>query len=269
MPRRSYLHRIAEPLRSGEPVLFAVPRPLPTEARAPVEAPTISQDAAEPTRAPTLHRRAATRGTIPATPDLSAAAVGAPVAAAPCTLALGNTAAPAGIARAPTSSAALPSRTVATIDDPGAISRASALPPMLGEPQMRPAAVAPSARAAARILASPTAPLGRAAEPRHVSSSQRPAPFAPDLTAPDVTMVDLAASSLSRPVSIAPAIARPPSTPASGAAPAPRIHIGTVEVRTTTPPAAPPAPRAAPEAPQRDTAPIARGYAWRFGLLQG
>jgi hypothetical protein len=47
--------------------------------------------------------------------------------------------------------------------------------------------------------------------------------------------------------------------------PAPRIHIGVIEVRTTpSPPAAPAAPRALVAPP----APISRGYGWRFGLIQ-
>jgi hypothetical protein len=61
----------------------------------------------------------------------------------------------------------------------------------------------------------------------------------------------------------------PAALPASDSAPAPRIHIGTVEVRSTAPP-----PMRAPQpasgaAPRPDAAPIARGYAWRFGLVQG
>jgi hypothetical protein len=51
---------------------------------------------------------------------------------------------------------------------------------------------------------------------------------------------------------------------------APRIHIGTVEVRSSAPPPAPvQTPAAAHTAPRTDAAPISRAYAWRFGLVQG
>jgi len=60
-----------------------------------------------------------------------------------------------------------------------------------------------------------------------------------------------------------------PTTPRNDAAPAPRVHIGTVEVRSAAPMLPPRATQRAAAAPRTDAAPIARGYAWRFGLVQG
>jgi len=57
MARRSYLQRIAEPLRSGDPVMFAVPRPPPGEARAAAGMPSPAPQAPA-TRWQTLARRA-------------------------------------------------------------------------------------------------------------------------------------------------------------------------------------------------------------------
>jgi hypothetical protein len=67
-----------------------------------------------------------------------------------------------------------------------------------------------------------------------------------------------------------PALRSPGATPPgdTGGPPPPRIHIGTVEVRAAPPPV--PVPQAAPRAASRpEAAPISRGYAWRFGLVQG
>jgi hypothetical protein len=74
------------------------------------------------------------------------------------------------------------------------------------------------------------------------------------------------------PERVAPPALRLPSagTTGDGVEPAPRIHIGTVEVRAAPPPAPAPVPQAAPRAaPRGETTPISRGYAWRFGLVQG
>lgn len=59
-------------------------------------------------------------------------------------------------------------------------------------------------------------------------------------------------------------VVRPPSANSSIAAP--RIHIGTVEVRSHTP--TPAARAVTPGARRADAAPISRGYAWHFGLIQ-
>jgi hypothetical protein len=61
----------------------------------------------------------------------------------------------------------------------------------------------------------------------------------------------------------APAVAADP-------APAPRLYIGTIEVRATAPApvvATQPAVHVAP--PRTDGGPLSRGYVWRFGLAQG
>jgi hypothetical protein len=64
-----------------------------------------------------------------------------------------------------------------------------------------------------------------------------------------------------------PAVGQRPLGSPPPAAAAPRIHIGTVEVRSTAP--APTPTPAHTAAPRSDAAPIARAYAWRFGLVQG
>jgi hypothetical protein len=72
------------------------------------------------------------------------------------------------------------------------------------------------------------------------------------------------------PLETAPTAKRDPITEAATALS--RIHIGTIEVRTTPPPppAAPPVPAPAASAPRAATAGrIGQAYAWRFGLAQG
>ena len=194
--RRSYLQRIAEPLRPGDPVLFAVPRPPPGEARAAVEMPPTPRPAAA-LHAPAHSPRAEAR-LAPATSPNAAHKPAPAEAAAESTL-------------APTENAAA----------------SGELPP---------------ASSSAR-------------------TSLQPAP-APREPAPDMI-------ARARLVTIEPEAPGEPllSTSSSGSAPAPRIHIGTVEVRSAAPPA--PARPAARVLPRTDAAPISRGYAWRFGLVQG
>ena len=275
MSRQSYLQRIAEPLRAGDPVLFAVPRPLPTDARAPIEAPATRLDAAEPGRATTLRRRAASNAATRAAPDTSAVGIGAQTTAPAIADTTASTPAPTVIAPPP-------SHGIAATDDDAA-RRAPALRPALTETQLRPATPAPNEPAIARTLTSTAgAPPDRASTPRHSASTWTAAPSAsdsaaPDLAPPDMTVADIVAPA-ARPEAAAiaaqppPAAISPPTpmaTPATGATLAPRIHIGTVEVRAAPPPAAASSPRAAPAAPRGAAAPIARGYAWRFGLPQG
>jgi hypothetical protein len=271
------LQRIAEPLRAGDPVLFAVPRPLPAEARAPVEAPATSPDAAEPTRAATLRRRPASNAATRTAPNVSAAEVS--------TTATANPPAPADTAAvAPAAIAPPPSRSVVATDDEGIAGRPPAVPP--AEPRLRFAARAPNERATARPPASTAgSPADRAAAPHRLTSMWTATPSAPDVMSSDFPASETTAPDIiapaARPVSAGIAAEPPPAsispptpmaTPVIGAAPAPRIHIGTVEVRTAPSPAAPVAAspaRGAAAAPRGGTAPIARGYAWRFGLVQG
>jgi len=80
--------------------------------------------------------------------------------------------------------------------------------------------------------------------------------------------IDDAPVARAEPVTPARGLAAPDLAPASG----PRIHIGTVEVRTVSAPAPqpapPPAPRSAPAA-ANGAARLASGYGWHFGLFQG
>jgi hypothetical protein len=255
MSRRSYLQRIAEPLRPGDPVLFAVPQPSPAEARPTAEMPT-SHPAA------TLRR---------ATTD---------VASTTAAKAPGTGVAPA----APPAAGAAPPRGVIARDQRLAtapFAASSAPSPPLAAKRATPLSAydAPAPRTAMEEHPDPTA--GEAA----VESSFAPSPIPPGrVSAPHAMALDPVRSE--PPISVAPVpraipnasapepLHRPPYAPlassADRAAPAPRVHIGTVEVRSSAPTPAPaPAPPAAPAAPHRAATPIARGYAWRFGLIQG
>ncbi len=187
MARRSYLQRIAEPLRSGDPVMFAVPRPPPGEARAAAGMPSPAPQAPA-TRWQTLARRAP--AVTAASPDEAATRLFVPEPTA----------------RAADGVAAPPSPLSAS--------------PLPGSPVRSATAFAPETVA----IAPP--PAGEAPPP----------PI-----------------SMSGNASVAP----------------PRIHIGTVEVRSAAPAPPPPAAATAPVARRADVATIARGYAWRFGLIQG
>ena len=92
--RRSYLQRIAEPLRPGDPVLFAVPRPPPGEARAAVEMPPTPRPAAA-LHAPAHSHRAVAR-LAPATSPNAAHKPAPAEAAAESTLAPTENAAASG-----------------------------------------------------------------------------------------------------------------------------------------------------------------------------
>jgi hypothetical protein len=95
-------------------------------------------------------------------------------------------------------------------------------------------------------------------------------------TPPDSTPVARAAERAPTTVAQAAQRANPPQiagegvssrqAPDGSSAASPRIHIGAVEVRSAAPAPAPPAVRTARRA---DAMPISRGYAWRFGLVQG
>jgi hypothetical protein len=208
MARRSYLQRIAQPLRAGDPVLFALPRASSAESRPAVEVPAP--------RAPAPDK--------PLPPDRRAA---------PRT------------ARAP--DAAPPNETLGPLDAPAEmiVEAAAPTPPQhtgLSDAPPPPSLIAPAPSAPIPAQRDADPPLATVAHTPH-----RP-------TAPRI---------LEAPVSVV----HPPSS--DGTVAAPRIHIGTVEVRSHTQPPAPVARPPAPAARRADTPPISRGYAWHFGLIQG
>jgi hypothetical protein len=200
MARQSYLQRIAEPLRPRDPVLFAMPRPPQSEARAAAEVPV-----AKPA-APASSRRASSRVVPNPAP------------------------APPNAARTPA---------------PEPVEAATETP-------------APTERTAAGVFIPPASMSARTA--------LDPAPAPREIG----SMRDMIAAAMGVTIGPEPPGGPPPSPlsmPSAGSAPAPRIHIGTVEVRSAAPPPAPTPPTAA--APRMDATPISRGYAWRFGLIQG
>jgi ribonuclease E len=256
MARRSYLQRIAEPLRAGDPALFALPHPSPGERRPAAELPT-SRPAAPPP-APALHRGAAVAADVDAvvapTADRAAPSPDAIVSAHPI--------APAA-PRAGSAPAWPAARPLEAVGKREAL-RAARAQPRAPEPSP---ALAP---AAALATASPE----RALEGRTAATAASPGSVAVPAR-PAATMPASAETSAPRTISVArdpevfPGI-RPPAPTAMPQSdpPPPRIHIGIVEVRSAAPPPAR-APQPAAAAPRADAAPIARGYAWRFGLLQG
>jgi hypothetical protein len=208
MARRSYLQRIAQPLRAGDPVLFALPRAPSTESRAAVEAPAP--------RAPAPAKRL---------PPESRAAPRA--------------------ARA--SDAAPPDETLRPLDAPTETTVEAAAPTPRQHTGLSDAPPPPSLIAPA--LSAPTA-AQRDADPPLATVAHTPhRPTAPRILEAQVSVV------------------HPPSS--DGTVAPPRIHIGTVEVRSHTQPPPPVARPPAPAARRADTPPISRGYAWHFGLIQG
>jgi actin cytoskeleton-regulatory complex protein PAN1 len=260
MARPTYLQRIAEPLRPGEPVLFAVPRPAPDEARPAAETPSVGPSA--PLRRSAAAPRAAATQTDAASPRRQAGAV--------ATLADGELtpARPAGSAARPavdrdeTRARRLPA--------PGSVAATA------GE------AIAPEPRSMARPPLASTSGVLRDASLRAAPQHEEVL----DGTKEDLSLrsrhrrrlegrtesiqaAGIPAAAVEHPPSLAPSppgsTAPPPSPSPSTAPPSPRLHIGTIEVRS----AAPPPPPVARAAPQPGAAALSRGYGWRFGLVQG
>jgi len=272
MAHRSYFQRIAEPVRLGDPLLFAMPRAAPDEARPPAVPPaaatTVTPSAASVLRraparaAPPLAPAAlpatpsvvpATPSTVPAIPSAQVPAIATPANAAPRGLASAvppPAAAPAVPAPPPGPlSAAEPGRRSASVPaadvpaSPGARREETAATDFVGPPSFATGLAAPAPAAA------------------ELPSVFRPAPRTAQSTSDGVPGARSGARH-AEPVIRPPAsLAAPPSSSSAGVVP-PRIHIGTVEVRS----AAPVLPHAAPGSA---AAPISRGYAWRFGLVQG
>lgn len=254
MARRTYLQRVAEPLRAGDPVLFAVPHAPPDEAR-PAANPIITP-ASPRAAALSVSRRA--EASLPITQPQAPSAQGQPrLDAAP----------PAVSPEIAASGVQAPSeRRSEDGQDPP-------LPVRLQPP-------APTDRTRVDIVDAmrlPGEPLPSVATPDFISTpdsgaveaaarSQAAASPAPRMRSPEPAAQPQAR--LDDPVH--PAQPGPATTAARDPAPAPRLHIGTIEVRASAPQAPPmpqPAVRAAPS--RQDAAPLSRAYGWRFGLVQG
>lgn len=231
MAGRSYLARIAQPVRPGDPLVWSIPRPLAEETRPP-----------------------APRGAV------ASAEGGGPVRRA------------TALARAGKESGS-----------PPAAIRFSSLPPEGKAPVEpgSPAAEGPSPERPERM-----APIPRSALASEPPPSAFSAPDGPKRSSiPDLTRA--AAAPVARDAPSQPSIVSPPKAPAfaeegvqahrprARAAPppgepaAPRLHIGTIEIRAPAP-APPPIVRPAPASPARSpAAPIPRAAPWRYGLVQG
>lgn len=257
---RTYLQRIAQPLRPGDPVLFAMPQVAPDDARPPATAPVVS---AVPVPGPVL-RRTPSRVASPApmqAPSPRSAVSPVPAAATippPALSAPGREIAAASPVPAPVVAGELPLITGAA--SPPTQAPLAATPAQIDVPTASPLevgmteAVAPTAPTqTAQTSEPPSAPVAAATIDALPARATHDAVPLPDRVA-------------------LPALRLPGAAPPvdTGAPPPPRIHIGTVEVRAAPPPPPVPVPQAAPRAASRpDGAPISRGYAWRFGLVQG
>ena len=256
---RTYLQRIAQPLRPGDPVLFAMPQVAPDDARPPAMPPVAS---AAPASGPVLRR---TPSRIASPPPMQAPLPRSAVSPAP---AEATTPPPMMSAHGPEIAAASPA--------PG--------PVVAGESSLITGAPLPAIQA--RFGAAPPSVDLPRASPLEVRTTEAVAPIAPTPTVAtrESTSASVAAKAIDPPAAraaldVVPTpdrVARPPlrlpgaTPPADAGGPPPRIHIGTVEVRAAPPPVPVPVPQAAPRAESRpDAAPISRGYAWRFGLVQG
>jgi len=299
MARRSYLERIAEPLPPGEPVLFAVPRPAVDEAR-PAAAPRAqtAPAPAAPAATPSL-RRAAAGNALAAVPGSLTAAAAAPAAPA-ATPSLRRVAASNALVAVPGSLTAAPplaaTRSSSAPASPVFESAPIAPPPVADAPAMRAEPpdfseptqpsnraleIGPPLDAVSRVVADPP-PFSFRAEPspQVLPPAAKPASASskPTLTAaaavPIVRAADPIPSQLPPAAVLSLNISQAESPNSSGAAP-PRIHIGTIEVRTSPPPAPVPPPSPTPLQPASHAPPggaaaqFSRAYSWRFGLIQG
>lgn len=280
MAGRSYLERVAQPLSPGEPVLFPTPCATGDEARGEAERRATRTPPPRIGRAPTAVQR---RAAVPATtPSEAANEAPAPPADAPSNVTgppapaaaspifpIGGAvgAAFAALERASLSARAReapPAADVAAsvVEPPAPIDQAAAAPAPSPEPLSPPLLRAGTSTIDAESAVAPPPPHegveGAGAERRKAPSTFTQSPQA---------LQETSAADASTPK---PAPARefwPTANPRSAGRsqaipPAPRIHIGAIEVRTTPPPPAP------PRAPASPSASVSRGYAWRFGLIQ-
>jgi hypothetical protein len=278
MSRRSYLQRIAQPAAPGDTVLFATSRAAPDEMRPkraggeppastslrPATDRAVAAPTSPPRHAPTAAIARApqpeTQAPRPASAEPVRAGAALPLAGAPDRTIRRKSAAAKGAAaprphaepkiflHAPILATDVPGRNAAAIAPQP--ETASTFAAAVNAPEPDSSSIPPIASRAAPLHGSgafepvrsdaPVLPPTHAATP---AADRRPAPPAPDRSAPP------------------------------GASAPTRIHIGTIEVRSPPvpmpPPAAPVAAPAAAHALGGAAAPVARGYGWRFGLSQG
>jgi hypothetical protein len=260
MARRSYLQRIAEPITAADQVLWPIPLPNPEDIR-----PAVLQSATpaapepwatelrgaeiRPAAPPTLRRRMAT-----------VAATEPPIAARSQVLVARSAARAADTLAASARPSQKPDAAPAA-DDPESIPLELASPTPIPRPE--------SFRADAALAAVPPESYPK------ISSSVRPQQgqtSAFDVAADEPPPFEDAMSHAPPSPPFEPAPRPRGGDPLPGSEPAsPRLHIGTIEIRTSAPPAAAPAVATpAPSAsPARPSQPASRGYAWRYGLIQG
>ena len=272
MAARSYLSRIAQPLTAADPVVWSTPRAAVDEARPAARAALASQTPSfMPPRAAATPATPAAEfaGDLTTLPPSAAAVEGPPSSALPLAARVQPRSFAPDIATAgdePTATAVRASAAAPTeaarksgVRD---VSASRDAPPVLDAAEVGPVVVSRRVGSAASrvvdgVAATATA---EAATPAPPSQTER---RARDVAAPDGVAPPSA--------SVAPPHAGPPA--AITAVPeAPRLHIGAIEIRMTPPPAPPPPQTPAPivmYAPPPVAAPLARGYASRFGLAQG
>ena len=253
MARRSYLQRIAEPLRANDPVLFALPHPAPDEARPAAMNPILASGAVSTT--PMLRRAPARAISSPA----PVAASGSSVPPAPAAVAPAD-----AVANAMPDAAGTPAFQASSAERHAAAAEPGmrSAPPRSPEPVQAPdesPKPAPAGHRVAGFVRQPPPATFQAAPPSAAFEVAAASPGIAPSGTPDALQAE-------------PARRQPPSPaapmPNTGSA-APRIHIGTVEVRSAAPPPAPVPPPTAARSTPPAAAPISRGYAWRFGLVQG
>jgi hypothetical protein len=272
MARRSYLQRIAEPLRAGEPVLFAVPGAGPEDARPATASAVVESGVASN---PSTLRRAADRATSPsavAKPERATQIVQTPRAVASSTAVDVN---PAQVSMPSTAGPIAPAQS-REFHTPVAPLETEAFAPL--SPQARSAVAATTRTVVTERVAADfidSEPLSSAeVVPPAVADASIDSPSAGEAqtrrdTDPSLRQVSPAEIDF-EPISRQPpplAVSKPRLRADTAS---PRIHIGTVEVRSAAPPPTPAqASTAAHAASRTDATPISRAYAWRFGLVQG
>lgn len=266
MARRSYLARIAQPVRPGEPLVWSIPHPPAEEARPPAmmstpfPAPATAQPPAptpaRPPIAPTTTRRTDTALGPPRPPmNPAATARDAPGERVPSETAGEIARPPARLFEVEATNASAPPV------------EATAAPhhtaPGAGE---APSTGSPDTAAALRMKARPQPSQDR------LESTLEPPLRPPASSPPQLVAASIAAAE--RPLLADAPL--PPAPPARLSATrredgaAPRLHIGTIEIRAPEP-APPPEPvvRSAANRPAPSPATIGRAYPWRYGLVQG
>jgi hypothetical protein len=271
MAGRPYLERVAQPLSPGDPVLFPAARAPGDEARGEAErrapeapSPRIGRTAAA------VQRRAAIDATAPPAParesmlPLGADSHIADVAVTSTLGASFHVSGPAGDAFAALERASLPRALREGSPIGGAAAAPTPPPERQSPPPMQGGKLAiggESAVAEPRVAVEPIGPARRGDSTTFTETLRAHQEWSSaDASMPKLPLAERAAAR-----ELSPTVSSRAAGRSDTPSPAPRIHIGVIEVRTTpSPPAAPAAPRALVAPP----APISRGYGWRFGLIQ-